>query len=404
MSRKKEKRGNNKKLIGRLLLISAEVFLLFLMVGLCILGVQSKKQEQDEETAKQETGLPKPVPQTENDRNVTKETEMETEEETAETEENQETVLAFAGDVLFAEGYANVGMLSQRGGDIASCFGASLFQQMQDADIFMINNEFPYTLRGTPTEEKQFTFRANPERVNLLTDMGVDLVTIANNHVYDYGEISLLDTLDTLDAAGIPHGGAGKNRKEAQRPVTLTVNNRKISFICATQVEQLDVPDTVGATDSRAGVFRCWNNEDIYDVIREAAEESDFVICYIHWGEESSEELHWAQTDQAKKMVDAGADLIVGAHPHIWQKVEYINGVPVIYSLGNFWFNSKTMDTGLLKVVLQDDGIDSIQLLPAIQSGCRTDLAEQGEKERILSHLRELSPDVHIDAEGFITP
>ena len=83
----------------------------------------------------------------------------------------------------------------------------------------MLNNEFTFTNRGTPTGGKQFTFRANPERVSLLQEIGVDMVSVANNHMYDYGEISLLDTLDTLENAGIAYTGAGENLEEAMKPV-----------------------------------------------------------------------------------------------------------------------------------------------------------------------------------------
>ena len=314
-----------------------------------------------------------------------------------------EVVLAFAGDVSFAEGYANMGALAQRGGEIKNCFDEVLWEQMHTADVFMINNEFPYTDRGTPLADKTYTFRAEPDSVNYLEDMGVDIVSVANNHVYDYGEVSLVDTLSTLENALMPYVGAGRNLEEAVKPVYFVANDMKIACISATQIEQGDFPDTVGAKENSPGVFRCWSEERIYDVIREAKQQSDFVIAYIHWGTELSEELHWAQPDQAAKLAEAGADLIVGDHPHCLQEITYIGDTPVVYSMGNFWFNSKTQDTGLLKVRLNDKGMKSIQFVPAIQSGCKTKVATGAEKERILAYLRTLSPGVVIDEEGYIT-
>ena len=313
-----------------------------------------------------------------------------------------EVVLAFAGDVSFAEGYANMETLKQMGGKIEACFDERLLQEMHSADIFMINNEFTYSDRGQPLPDKEYTFRAKTENVKYLHDLGVDIVSVANNHTYDYGEVSLLDTLATLDGVQIPYVGAGRNIEEAVKPVYFIINDMKIAFVAATQIEQFDRPDTIGAGENNAGVFRCWTEERIYEVVREARENSDFVVAYMHWGTELKETLHWAQTDQAAKLVEAGADLIVGAHPHCLQEISYIDDVPVAYSLGNFWFNSKTRDTGILKVGLDLNGVKWVQFVPAIQSGCRTTSVEAEEQERILTYMRTLSAAVYIDAEGYV--
>lgn len=320
-----------------------------------------------------------------------------------ETASDEEIVLAFAGDISFAQGYVNMSTLAQRGGDIRDCFDEFMLKEMQGADIFMLNNEFTYSDRGAPTENKTFTFRAYPEHVEYLHDLGVDIVSLANNHSYDYGEVSLLDTLDTLEGALIPYVGAGRNVEEAIKPVYFIANDYKIAFVSATQIEQGDNPDTKGAGENSAGVFRCWNDERICDVVREVKEEADFVIAYIHWGTEMTDELHWAQPDLAGKLVDAGADLIVGDHPHCLQEIAYIGNVPVIYSMGNFWFNSRTQDTGILKVVLDENGMQSLQFVPAIQSNCRTTIAGDADQNRILTYIQSLSPTVKIDASGYIT-
>ena len=314
-----------------------------------------------------------------------------------------EITLAFAGDVSFAEEYTNMEVLRQRGGDIRDCFDEFLLKEIQDADIFMLNNEFPYTDRGTPKEGKTYTFRAHPESVKHLYDMGIDIVSVANNHVYDYGEVSLLDTLTTLEEAAMPYVGAGRNMVEAVKPVYFIANDYKIAYVSATQIEQGDYPDTKGAGKNSAGVFRCWNPEKLYGVVADAKENSDFVVVYIHWGTELSETLHWAQTDQAAGLVEAGADLIIGDHPHCLQEIAYIDDVPVVYSMGNFWFNSKTQDTGLFKVTIDETGIKSLQFVPAIQSNCSTNIASDSDSSRILNYIQSLSPTVTIDNQGYIT-
>ena len=112
----------------------------------------------------------------------------------------------------------------------------------------MVNNEFPYTDRGTPTPGKKFTFRAKPEYASYLTDMGTDVVSLANNHAYDYGEVSLTDSIDTLNRIGMPFVGAGRNLEEAVKPVYFIANDKRIAFISATQIERTDNPDTKEAT------------------------------------------------------------------------------------------------------------------------------------------------------------
>lgn len=310
--------------------------------------------------------------------------------------------VAFAGDILFDPGYAVMSKLQQNGGQISAGIAPDLIEEMRSADIMVLNNEFPYSDRGTPTPEKQFTFRARPQTVSYLGDLGVDLVSLANNHAYDYGEAAFLDTMDTLAQAGIAYVGAGRNLQEARRPVYYIINNMKIAFVAATQIERLDNPDTKGATDTSAGVFRCWNGDNLLETVREARQNSDFVIVFLHWGTENQDTIDWAQEKQAPEVAEAGADLIIGAHPHCLQQISMVNGVPVVYSLGNFWFNSKTVDTGMVKVVLNENGLQSLQFIPCLQSGCKTSLVQGEEKRRILNYMRGLSGSIQIDDDGYV--
>lgn len=313
-----------------------------------------------------------------------------------------EVVLLFAGDILFDEGYAVMGALRKRGG-IKACFSAETLREMEDADIFMLNNEFPYTDRGEPTPEKTFTFRSKPENAAMLYELGVDIVSLANNHAYDYGEISLLDSLATLEGIDMPYVGAGRNLAEASQTVYFHAGNQKIAYISGTQIERLTPPDTKGATEDAPGVFRCLTETEIFDKIIEAKENSDFVVVYIHWGTEKTDELDWAQPGMAKSLAEAGADLIIGDHPHVLQPLANVNDTPVIYSVGNYWFNSSTLNTCLVKVAVKDGEMQSFQFLPARQSNCYTELLSGAEKDAVLSYMRGISPTVEIDAEGYVT-
>ena len=320
-----------------------------------------------------------------------------------ETAEEGKVTLAFAGDILFDPGYSIMAKILQRANGIHDSISEDLMSEMQNADIFMVNNEFPYSDRGTPTPEKQFTFRAKPEYAELLHEMGADIVSLANNHAYDYGEEAFLDTMDILENTGIPFVGAGHNLEEASAPVYFIAADIKIAVVSATQIERLDNPDTKGATETTPGVFRCWNPDNLLESVRVAKENSDFVIVYIHWGTESTDVLDWAQLDQAPKIAEAGADLIIGDHSHCLQPVQYVKGVPVVYSLGNFLFNSRQLDTCLVKAVVSENGLESLQFLPAIQKNCSTAMLYGEEKERVLAYMRSISPNVVFDQEGYIS-
>ncbi len=321
---------------------------------------------------------------------------------TVEPAEPGRVTMTFAGDILFDTNYAIMGTV-RGSGDISQGIMPEVIERMQAADIMMLNNEFAYSNRGTPTADKQFTFRARPETAAYLTDLGVDIVSLANNHAYDYGPTALEDTLDTLRETGIPYVGAGRNIAEARKPVYYIVGDLKIAFVSATQIERLDTPDTKEATETSPGVFRCWNGAKLLEMIREAAQNSDFVVAYIHWGTENQAELDWAQLKQAPELIAAGANLVIGDHPHCLQPIGVIQGVPVIYSLGNFWFNSKTLDTGMVEVTIDETGIVSYQFIPCLQSGCKTTLLQGAEKERVLAYMRSISEGVRIDEDGFVS-
>lgn len=328
------------------------------------------------------------------------------EQETDPAEGKGKAVMTFAGDICFHDAYANMYALSARGGNIENCIGASLLAEMRGADICMVNNEFPYSDRGQPIEGKTFTFRSKPGNVKLLSQMGVDIVSLANNHAYDYGQDALLDSLDTLDGEGISRVGAGRNLEEAMAPVYFDINGTKIGILAATQIERLENPDTKGATENTPGVFRCFNETELsrlLEQIKQTKQQCDFLTVYIHWGTENTDELDWAQPYQAKLIAEAGADLIVGCHPHCLQGIDYMGDTPVIYSLGNFWFNSKEVDTALLKVTVQGDKLESIQMLPALQKDCSTNALDGAEGEQVINYLQSLSENITIDAEGYIS-
>ncbi len=315
-----------------------------------------------------------------------------------------QTVLVFVGDICFHDGYSNMNALRNRANGIYDCILPEVMEGLKEADIFMANNEFPYSDRGTPTAGKQYAFRAKPSNVNLLHDMGVDIVGLANNHAYDPGPDALIDTIDILTEAKVPFVGAGKNLDQAVKPAYIKINGKTIAFTAATQIERTGNPDTKEATADSPGVLRTLDPTKYLEVIRNAKVNSDFCVAFVHWGSENTDLVEASQKDLAAKYVEAGADIIVGDHSHCLQGIDYFNGVPVIYSLGNFWFNSKTVDTGYLKVILDKDcSLSSLQFVPCVQENCKTVLATGDKKAQILKYMQGISGYAAIDDDGNVT-
>ena len=236
------------------------------------------------------------------------------------------------------------------------------------------NSEFTVSNRGTPIPGKQYTFRAKPERLAIYGEMGVDLVTLANNHVYDFGSLAFNDMLDSFDAIKMPYVGAGRNLAEAKKPYYLTLpNGYRVAFVNATRAEKWGI-DTPGATATTGGVLLCYDPTEFIDAIKQAKANSDYVVAIIHWGTESSHRLEPVQKTTAQEYLRAGADIIVGGHAHTLQGIDYNNGKPIVYNLGDFIFNNQTEDTGILQIKFLANGEIKYYFLPGQQRNAFTNL------------------------------
>jgi poly-gamma-glutamate synthesis protein (capsule biosynthesis protein) len=210
------------------------------------------------------------------------------------------------------------------------------------ADIAIVNLECPFTKRGVKLQ-KNFNFRARPELVRMLEEGSVDVVTLANNHLNDWGKDGVKDTIHTLDHAGIAHFGAGLNLERARKPAILERDGVKVGFLGYYFQAEPDMlePEAVYATEDRAGVAGCYKDlacvrAQVTEDVTALAPRVDHVIPFFHWGHEGSYELRDYQIELAHLCVDLGARAVLGAHPHRVQGVEVYRGAPIFYSLGNF--------------------------------------------------------------------
>lgn len=173
-----------------------------------------------------------------------------------------EMVFGFAGDINFAENWYTTEYMKEQPDGLRDCFSEDLLAQMQGVDVMIMNNEFTYANKkgATSVYGKAYTFRADPQKAELLEIFGTDTVTLANNHVYDYGKRGFLSTLDVLDQEGIPYSGAGRNLKDASKIIYYVMNGRKVAFVSATQIER-SKQYTKAATETEPGVLKALHPE-----------------------------------------------------------------------------------------------------------------------------------------------
>ncbi len=311
-------------------------------------------------------------------------------------------VIQVVGDVSLADNWVIMPAYDERKQGLDGILSKATVTELQSADILLVNNEFTFSDRGSPLPRKMYTFRGTPNRVGIYKELGVDLVSLANNHAYDFGTDAFLDTLDTLKGADIPYMGGGKNLEEAMRPVYFIMNGRKIAFVAATRAEKFILTPEAGETSP--GVLRTYDTARFLEVIREARQKSDIVIAYVHWGKEDSHSLEDVQLKAGREYIDAGADVVVGAHAHVLQGVEFYKNKPLVYNLGNFLFNAKTVDTGILKIHVDGEGTLSYEFQPAIQKDCYTEIVDGEERARILRFMERISIGTTFGEDGFFTP
>lgn len=334
----------------------------------------------------------------------TKQEEQSKKQETSETEVLEtevsetegDTTILLTGDVLFANAF-------KAGYDASGIKGVikeDLLQELKSADILMVNHEFPFSDRGTPMENKQFTFRCSPSYVTALQEMGTDIVSLANNHTLDYGKEALSDTFSTLDQAGILYAGAGDSVERAEELQVIEVNGKKIGFLAVSRV----IPETGWKVEnSTPGIFSCYDDTRLTELVKQAKETCDFLAVYPHWGVEYKAYPESYQTKIAQNCIKAGADVIVGSHTHCLQGVSYIEGKPVFYSLGNFIFGQNIDRSAILKITITADDKVTFQLIPVYAAGGVTQYPDQAKAEDTCKYLESISDGVKISAEGIVT-
>lgn len=305
--------------------------------------------------------------------------------------------LVLSEDELALERYDETGVLSD-----------SISQEVLDtanaADLFFLSHEYTASSQEEALDGKPVVFRADPNREELLLELGVDLVSLANDHVYDYGADALLDTIAGLDERGINHIGAGADSAEASQPVYYIINGVKIGFAAAMNSEAEGERYTEQAGEDTAGVQTAYDIEAYKKILSDAAKNCDYLIAYMHWGPDNENQLDDAQQSTGAELIQAGADLVIGGNSRKLQGVEFVDSKPVVYGMGDFWARADRKFGGLLKLNITADGLKQMAFVPCLDEDFNVQYLSDSEQQRTMyDALQELSPNAVIDDQGVIT-
>ena len=345
----------------------------------------------------EETGGSAVSGEAESQENVEGDSENLVSDELEMVETKEPFTMFFTGDVLMCG--ATESIYDSQG--VEGLISPDLLNEMQSADLCMINQEFPFGVGGTQAPDKQFTFKSDPKYVQAFLDMGVDIVSLANNHVLDFGSDVLSQTFTTLDDAGIAYVGAGESIARAKAWESYEINGTKIAVLAASRV----IPVVEWNVDNaQPGVFCTYDPTQLVEQIALAEQEHDLVIVAVHWGIEGAAYPEDYQREMAKQYIDAGADLIVGNHPHVIQGVEYYKDVPIVYSLGNYLFNQNNQPTAALKVHVDEYQKLRLQMIPIATSNYQVYASEGQAATDMIAYIEELSYALSLDEEGYVCP
>jgi len=295
------------------------------------------------------------------------------------------TSLIFGGDAMLSR---VVGQKMVKYGNFSWPF-EKIKDILSSADISAINLESPFTLGAksylVPTGS--FSFNADPQTLAGLSAAGIDLVTLANNHFANQGQKGMRDTFSLLAGAGIGYVGAGNNDQEAHQEVVIEKNGIKFAFLGYGYPNDYSV-----ATADRAGIATMSLPPAIADVKR-IREQADVVVVMIHDGVEYTNIPTSHQKEFARAMIDSGADLIIGHHPHWVQQIEVYKGKPIVYSLGNLVFDQmwsqETREGALVRVTFSGDRLGQLEFLPIVINdyGQPQLVDNQAQKDKILKRM-----------------
>ncbi|MEK3881701.1 CapA family protein [Paenibacillus sp. PL2-23] len=306
--------------------------------------------------------------------------------------------LSFVGDMLPGEYIAPI--MAQNGYDFP--YQKALLY-LSVPDLMIGNLELPITTRGTPVEGTPYVYKGSPEALSAMRDAGFDIMSLANNHALDQGVEGMRDTMRHLTEAGIGYMGVGENDKEAFAPLIREVKGIKVAFIGVSGV----IPFVEMKADSHVpGIAETYETTRATASIQSAEEQADIVVVMVHWGKDGKDTPENYQRNMARAYIDAGADLVIGSHPHVLQGFEMYKGKWIAYSLGNFVYASypkgQLAETGVLDALCGKDGDCELKFNPMLVIQSQPTPLEGASAEALLSRLSSISIGAEVGSDGAI--
>ena len=262
------------------------------------------------------------------------------------------TSLLFVGDIMLDRGVGRV-IKKSAAGDFNYAFAHADF--LSRADITFGNLEGPASDRGYDLQNL-YSFRMDPAALGAIKDAGFDVLSVANNHMGDWGRSAFEDTLERIRGLGMRYVGSGVNRNDAVRPRVITKNGVSFGYVAFS-----DVGPTWLAGPSDASLMLQASDSEHNEIISRAAEEVDVLVVSYHFGNEYEKEPSTRQRELAMHAIDSGATVVIGHHPHVIQPIERYGEGIIAYSLGNFVFDQdfsqETMRGLVLEIVFEDTSI-----------------------------------------------
>lgn len=298
---------------------------------------------------------------------------------------NEGVSLVAVGDISYSRG---VERIVRKQNDINYPF-LKIQDYLKSADLVFGNLETPIT-QGSEIPDFEMIFRSNPGTEQALKQAGFSILSLANNHTPNFGEKGLKDTFVYLENTGIKYVGAGQNEQEAYQPVYIEKKGIKFAFLAYNDTDVVSA--YYEATANRAGTA-FMRIDKMAEAVKGAKQKADFVIVSVHSGTEYADKPNNSQINFAHTAVDAGADLVIGHHPHVVQTMEKYKGKYIFYSLGNFVFDqpqSQATKEGLaIKIYFTKDRIKKISLLPVVMENlAQPRVADKNEADVILQRLK----------------
>lgn len=273
-----------------------------------------------------------------------------------------------------------------------------VLEELEKGDLVFGNLECPLSNRGDPLKNKCCLY-SSPETVKSLKSAGFNVLSLANNHIFDYGYEGFEDTISLLKENNISWFGAGKNLEEARMPAILSTNNLSIGFLGYSW----DFIGSINATKSNFGTAPL-NEKLILEDVKNLKEKADIVIVSLHWGYDRECYPLPSQRKLAQGIIDAGASLVLGHHPHVLQGIEKYNNGVIVYSLGNFIFpdvsykhynlvqKPENKESIIFSCEISKNGIEDFDIIPIKSNNqFQPKILKNKEKELILKKIENLS-------------